>query len=90
MSNARRAEAMQSHPSVERNEPSTGSLWSRLLCAWSGVHVPAHNPLGGFRCLRCGKAAADLEHLGFDDEGYVSDMELRRLTSPREDSTSSS
>lgn len=78
---------MQPSESPARNEPAPGSLWSRLRCAWSGVHVPAHNPMGGFRCLRCGKPAADLEHLGFDDEGYVSEMERRRLSNVKRDTS---
>ena len=81
----RKAEAMQPCASVERNDLEPGSLWSRLCCALSGGHVPAHTPLGGFRCSRCGKAAADLEHLGFEDEGYVSEKERRRLANVTDD-----
>jgi hypothetical protein len=71
--------------SSEWSEHPDGKLWTRVRCAMSGGHVPAHNPLGGFRCSRCGKAAADLEHLGFEDEGYVSEKERRRLASVKED-----
>jgi hypothetical protein len=35
--------------------------------------------LGGFRCARCHSVGADLDEMGFDDEGYVPSM--RRMYS---------
>ena len=74
-------------PDLLESRDAPGSVWSRLCCVLSGGHVPAHTPLGGFRCSRCGKAAADLDDLGFEHEGYVSEKERRRLANVREDSS---
>ena len=55
-------------------------LWRRLRCGLNGRHEAVHHPLGGFRCSRCGKYGATLDELGFEDEGYVTEAEQRRLT----------
>lgn len=39
-------------------------------CWARGRHDAARHPLGGFRCIDCGVAGADLLEMGFDD-GYV-------------------
>lgn len=46
----------------------------RAMLCWLrwGAHSPARHPLGGFRCQRCKKPAADLGEMGY--EGYVSRM----------------
>jgi hypothetical protein len=54
------------------------NLWMRLRCHLGEPHLPVRQPLGGFRCARCGKPAADLEDLGFHGEGYLSEK-TRRL-----------
>ena len=62
-----------------------GRLWRRVGCSLSGAHDPVHCPLGGFRCSRCGKSGADLEQLGFEDEGFVTEAERLRLAQAGED-----
>jgi hypothetical protein len=54
-------------------------FWRRLRCTLRLGHDPVHHPLGGFRCSRCGKVGANLEQLGFEDEGYVTEVERRRI-----------
>ena len=54
-------------------------LWRRVRCTFRQGHDPVHHPLGGFRCSRCGTFGATLDQLGFEDEGYVSEVERRRL-----------
>jgi hypothetical protein len=38
-------------------------MLARLMCYWVDRHEPVRQLLGGFRCVRCGKAARDLEEL---------------------------
>lgn len=59
--------------------PRAPRLWQRVRCGLSGAHEAVHHPLGGFRCARCGKSGADLDDLGFEGEGYVTEGERRRL-----------
>ena len=70
---------MQSRTRPRESQRWAQGLWPRLRCGWSHAHEPVHQPLGGFRCSRCGKCGANLAELGFDDEGYVSEAERRRL-----------
>jgi hypothetical protein len=49
----------------------------RLRCRLGEPHVPVRHPVGGFRCARCGKPAADLGGLGF--EGYLPEGARRRV-----------
>lgn len=42
-----------------------------LKCFWRSRHDPARHPLGGFRCISCGLAGADLEAMGYRGGGYV-------------------
>ena len=51
--------------------------WVR--CFVRGRHEPLRAPLGGFRCVLCRTAGADLEEMGFPNEGYLPPM--RRLYS---------
>jgi hypothetical protein len=46
-------------------------MYAWLCCVFRGRHNPARHPLGGFRCLDCGAAGADLEDMGFEDLAYV-------------------
>ena len=43
----------------------------RVSCFVRGRHNPARHPLGGFRCVDCGRPGADLEDMGFHDGGYI-------------------
>jgi hypothetical protein len=54
-------------------------MWMRLRCQLGERHVPVRHPLGAFRCARCGKWGADLDELGFEGEGYLSDRTRRHL-----------
>ncbi len=56
--------------------------WMR--CRMRGHHSAVRYPLGGFRCKDCGAVGANLDEMGFEDNGYVSPM--RRLFS-RENGT---
>jgi hypothetical protein len=69
---------MQPHKTREDHEGGS-RFWRRLRCSMRSGHDPVHHPLGGFRCSRCGQFGATLEQLGFEDEGYVSEKERRRL-----------
>lgn len=52
-----------------------------LVAAWRGLpyarciirnqHNPKRHPLGGFRCVDCGHAGADLDEMGHFGSGYV-------------------
>ena len=44
----------------------------RLYCALRGRHEPVRQLIGGQRCADCGKAAADLDGLGFGGSDRVS------------------
>jgi len=66
-------------------------MLSWLRCFWRRHHEPMRHALGGFRCVVCGLAGADLGAMGFD--GYVAPMRVAyvrengQLTrSPRETS----
>lgn len=54
------------------------SLLAWVRCKMRSRHKPVRHPLGGFRCVDCGVAGADLEDLGFDD-GWVSTPRDRDL-----------
>jgi hypothetical protein len=58
-----------------------------VRCALNDRHDPVHHPLGGFVCARCGAFGANLEQLGFEGEGYVSEPARRRLAHGGRDST---
>ena len=45
-----------------------------LRCFWRRRHDPMRQYLGGFRCVVCGLAGADLGVMGFD--GYVAPMRV--------------
>lgn len=76
---------MQPRTLPRENQRRRTSLWRRLRCRWGGTHDPVHQPVGGFRCSRCGTFGANLEELGFKDQGYVSEGERRRLAQGGED-----
>lgn len=42
-----------------------------LHCVIRRHHVPRRQVLGGFRCVECGAAGADLEEMGFPGSGWV-------------------
>lgn len=42
-----------------------------LYCAWRKRHEPKRHPLGGFRCVDCWRALADLEEAGYKDGAAV-------------------
>jgi hypothetical protein len=46
-------------------------MFARLRCAIRQYHQPRRHPLGGFRCIDCGTAGADLEEMGFGDSAWV-------------------
>jgi hypothetical protein len=76
---------MQPHGTGNDHDGGPG-FWRRLRCSMRSRHDPVHHPLGGFRCSRCGRFGATLEQLGFEDEGYVSEKERRRLARNNGDS----
>lgn len=45
-----------------------------LRCLVRQHHRPKRHPLGGFRCMDCGTAGADLEEMGFTGSGWVAPM----------------
>jgi hypothetical protein len=45
-----------------------------LRCLVRQHHQPRRHPLGGFRCVECGAAGADLEQMGFVGSGWVAPM----------------
>jgi len=45
-------------------EPIT--MLARLRCIIRHYHQPRRQPIGGFRCVDCGAAGADLEEMGWD------------------------
>ena len=49
-------------------------MMQRIWCAFRRRHNPVRHPLGGFRCLECGEAGADLDEMGFAGSGYVTPM----------------
>lgn len=58
----------------------TALLWGLMRCTLGGEgHDPVRQPLGGFRCARCGKCGCNLDDFGFAGEGYVSEPARRRL-----------
>jgi hypothetical protein len=42
-----------------------------LRCLVRRYHRPRRYPLGGFRCVECGAAGADLDEMGFTGSGWV-------------------
>jgi len=46
-------------------------MLARLRCALRQHHQPRRHPLGGFRCVDCGAAGADLEEMGFSGSAWV-------------------
>ena len=46
-------------------------MYAWLCCVLRGRHNPSRHPLGGFRCLDCGRAGADLEDMGFQGQAYL-------------------
>jgi hypothetical protein len=53
-----------------------------LHCLFRGYHSPERQLVGGFRCVDCGRAGADLEEMGFENLGYA--PVLRRALARRE------
>ena len=53
-----------------------------LNCLFRGYHTPERQFVGGFRCVECGRAGADLEEMGFENFGYA--PSLRRAMVRRE------
>jgi hypothetical protein len=51
--------------------------WFR--CLLRNRHNPVRHPLGGFKCVDCGEAGADLDQMGFAGGGYV--LPMRRVFS---------
>jgi len=51
-------------------------MLARLRCLIRGSHRPRRHPLGGFRCLECGAAGADLEEMGFAGSAWVAPVRL--------------
>jgi hypothetical protein len=51
-----------------------------IYCAWRRRHDPRRQPLGGFRCMDCWRAFANLEEAGYRDGGHV---DPRRIQGPR-------
>jgi hypothetical protein len=49
-------------------------MLSWLRCFWRRRHEPIRHVLGGFRCVVCGLAGADLGAMGFD--GYVATVRV--------------
>jgi hypothetical protein len=49
----------------------TFTMLARIRCFFRNYHNPTRHPLGGFRCVDCGWAGADLEEMGFAGAGYV-------------------
>jgi hypothetical protein len=54
-------------------------MFAKLRCFVRNQHHPGRHPLGGFKCVDCGTAGADLGDMGFDGQGYVAP--LRRIFS---------
>jgi hypothetical protein len=54
-------------------------LSPRVRCILHGHCNPVRHPLGGFKCVDCGAAGADLEAMGFTGGAYV--LPIRRLFS---------
>jgi hypothetical protein len=46
-------------------------MLARLRCFVRQYHQPVRHPLGGFRCVECGAAGADLDEMGFPGSGWV-------------------
>jgi hypothetical protein len=46
-------------------------MLARFRCLIRRRHQPRRHPLGGFRCIDCGAAGADLEDMGFSDSAWV-------------------
>jgi len=43
-----------------------------ISCSWLGYrHDPVRQPIGGFRCARCGAVGGSLADLGFGDSAQV-------------------
>jgi hypothetical protein len=61
-------------------------MLARLRCLFRGSHRPRRHPLGGFRCLECGVAGADLAEMGFAGSAWVAPVRLK-FDRPRVDIT---
>jgi len=53
-----------------------------LNCLFRGHHAPERQLVGGFRCVDCGRAGADLGEMGFENLGYA--PVLRRALARRD------
>jgi len=49
-------------------------MLARFRCFVRRRHQPRRHPLGGFRCVDCGAAGADLEDMGFSGSAWVTPM----------------
>jgi hypothetical protein len=49
-------------------------MFAWFRCVVRQHHQPRRHPLGGFRCVECGAAGADLEEMGFPNSGWVAPM----------------
>jgi hypothetical protein len=63
-------------------------IYPELRCILDEGHRPARHPLGGFRCVRCGKPGADLASFGVflgSDNGDVKSHRRRYSDPPDEE-----
>jgi hypothetical protein len=49
-------------------------MLAQLRCLLRRRHQPRRHPLGGFRCVECGAAGADLEDMGFAGSAWVAPL----------------